>query len=84
MSSDGNPLSQVPPWAYLLVILGGGTFGGLQFGGQSAPVQQIQEFETCEEAETRAKDALLAWRGMVESYGLILQQLNQCHSGEGE
>ena len=37
--AEGNPLANVPPWVYLVVLLGGGgTLGGLQMGGGSAPV----------------------------------------------
>jgi len=70
-----NPLANVPPWVYVLVLLGGGgTIGGLQFGG-SAPVAVEQ---TCDDAETRAKEALAAWKGMLESYSLILAELGEC------
>tara|TARA_R110002110_G_scaffold104805_1_gene263926 strand:- start:78 stop:323 length:246 start_codon:yes stop_codon:yes gene_type:complete len=72
-----NPLSNVPPWVYLLVILGGGgTLGGLQLGG-SASVPVVEN-ETCEDAEDRAREALAAWKGMIESYGLLLTELGQC------
>lgn len=78
--AEGNPLANVPPWVWAAMILGGGgTLGGLQLGGsQSQGVAPPQELSTCQNAEDRAKDALLAWRGIVESYGLILQQLNEC------
>ena len=49
-----NPLANVPPWVYLLVILGGGgTLGGLQLGG-SAPAPVVEN-ETCEDAEDRVR-----------------------------
>tara|TARA_R110000737_G_scaffold346919_1_gene377408 strand:- start:229 stop:474 length:246 start_codon:yes stop_codon:yes gene_type:complete len=72
-----NPLANVPPWVYLLVILGGGgTLGGLQLGG-SAPAPVVEN-ETCEDAEDRAREALAAWKGMIESYSLLLTELGQC------
>ena len=74
--SSPNPLANVPPWVYILVLLGGGgTLGGLQMGG-SAPAPVVEQ--TCDEAETHARDALAAWKGMVESYSLILSELSQC------
>ena len=78
--AEGNPLASVPPWVWAAMILGGGgTLGTLQLGGGVAPgVEPPQELSTCQDAEERAKDALQAWRGIVESYGLILQQLNEC------
>tara|TARA_R110000824_G_scaffold197027_3_gene380311 strand:+ start:1106 stop:1363 length:258 start_codon:yes stop_codon:yes gene_type:complete len=81
--ADGNPLANVPPWVYLVVLLGGGgTLSGLQMGGGQSPVvAQPPQLETCQDAEQRAIDALAAWRGMITSYGLILEQLNQCHQG---
>ena len=81
--AEGNPLANVPPWVYLVVLLGGGgTLSGLQMGGGSVPVvAQPQPPETCQDAEQRAVDALAAWRGMITSYSLILEQLNECHDG---
>tara|TARA_R110000824_G_scaffold367996_1_gene557243 strand:- start:569 stop:826 length:258 start_codon:yes stop_codon:yes gene_type:complete len=81
--AEGNPLANIPPWVYLVVLLGGGgTLGGLQMGGSPAPVvAQPPQLETCQDAEQRAVDALDAWRGMITSYGLILEQLNECHQG---
>ena len=70
-----NPLANVPPWVYVAVLLGGGgTIGGLQLGGSApAPVEQ-----TCDDAEERAREALATWKGMIESYGLLLTELGQC------
>jgi hypothetical protein len=75
--SEGSPnlLASVPPWVYLVVILGGGGIGGLQMGG-SAPAPVVEQ--TCDDAEERAREALAAWKGMIESYGLLLTELGQC------
>lgn len=82
--AEGNPLASVPPWAWLVVLLGGGgTLGGLQMGGNAAPVvAQSEALGTCQDAEQRAKDALAAWRGMITSYGLILEQLHECTTAD--
>jgi hypothetical protein len=38
----------------------------------------VVENETCDDAEDRAREALAAWKGMIESYSLILTELGQC------
>ena len=72
-------MGNVPPWVWIALLLGGGggigTLSGLQMGGQ-APAPEVEQ--TCDEAETHARDALAAWKGMVESYSLILAELSQC------
>lgn len=81
--ADGNPLSNAPPWLWVALILGGGGLGGLQMGGGGAPiVAQTEPPPTCQDAEERAKDALAAWRGMITSYGLILERLNECTTAD--
>jgi|TARA_R110000744_G_scaffold127997_3_gene234996 hypothetical protein len=74
-----NPLANMPPWAWAALVLGGGGLGGLQFGGASpvAPTAVVEN-ETCDDAEDRAREALAAWKGMIESYSLILTELGQC------
>ena len=68
----------MPPWVWVALVLGGGgTLGGMQIGG-GTPSPAIPVEQTCSEAETRARDALAAWKGMIESYGLLLTELGEC------
>ena len=69
----------MPPGVWVVLILGGGgTIGGMQIGGSSPTSAPAVEEATCDDAETRAKDALAAWKGMLESYSLILSELSEC------
>jgi hypothetical protein len=77
---SANPLASMPPWVWVAIVLGGGgTLGGLQFGNSpSVSPAAVVENETCEDAEDRAREALAAWKGMIESYGLLLTELGEC------
>ena len=74
-----NPLANMPPWVWVVVLLGGGgTIGGMQIGGGGPTPVPVAEEATCDDAAMRAKEALAAWKGMLESYGLILTELGEC------
>ena len=73
MSEDnGNPLSNLPPWLWLAVLLGGGgTLGGLGLGGSGTPSEAVQ-------AQWECDDAWQAYNQMIDSYNLILKELLEC------
>ena len=81
---SANPLASMPPWVWVAIVLGGGgTLGGLQFGNApSVAPNAVVENDTCNDAEERAREALTAWEGLLNSYGLLLSELSQCRQEE--
>ena len=73
--SSPNPLANVPPWVYILVLLGGGgTLGGLQMGGGDPPPQQMD----CTAIQAQADSVMAAWQAALDSMGALAAALSEC------
>lgn len=78
MSEAGQSgLHAVPPWAWALMLLGGGGagIGGMSIGGNHD--------DKCEELEKRVDEAESARAAMSASIGALTDVIKQCNPGNG-
>ena len=85
--SDGptNPLSNMPPWGWVIVYLAGGSaigVGGLELSHGSHEPSEHNECPdpdfALHEAEREIEELKKAHESMVESIGMISGLLSQC------
>ena len=72
-----NPLANMPPWIWVVLLLGGGgTIGsGLQFGTTDAP-QPAQV--DCSAIQAQADSVMAAWQAALDSMGALAAALSEC------
>lgn len=84
-----NPLAGMPPWAWVLVAMGGGS--GLGIGGMKLSLEEQGENDQVEcpnqedlaTAIDRAESAEASHRAMIDSLQLIAALLGECQEEYG-
>lgn len=76
-----GPFGNVPPWVWVMLLLGGGgglgTITGLELGGNA------EQSESCAELEERVNEAEASHRAMAASISTLTDVIKQCNSGSG-
>lgn len=76
-----SPLGNVPPWVWMMLLLGGGgglgTITGLEMGGGDSHA------EKCAELEQRVDEAESARAAMSASISALTDVIKQCNPGNG-
>ena len=78
--ADGNPLSQMPPWGWALLILGGGGGSGAISGVGLEKHDECIEQEELLRSEAQVESARTALDSMQQSMSSLIKVLKDCKS----
>ena len=72
-----NPLANMPPWVWVVLLLGGGSagLGGFQMGGGDSTPQPPMD---CSAIQAQADSVMAAWAAALDSMGALAAALSEC------
>jgi|TARA_R110002020_G_scaffold472329_1_gene700213 hypothetical protein len=78
--SDGNPISQMPPWGWGLLLLGGGGGIGAISGVGIEKHEECVEKEELLRAEAKVEATQTSLDSMQQSMSALIKVLKDCQS----
>lgn len=78
--ADGNPLAQMPPWVWVLLIVGGGGGIGAISGVGLEKHEECIEHEELLRSEAQVESARTALDSMQQSMNALIKVLKDCKS----